>query len=77
MGANAATKCYIVVNNVKTILAIELLNASQALYFRAPYKTSQKLQQVLSNYRQLVPQITNDRYLHDDIKKSVEYLDQL
>lgn len=77
MGANAATKCYQVVNNVKTVLAIELLNTSQALCFRVPLNTSPRLQQVLSSYRQLVPQITTDRYLHDDIKKSVAFLDQL
>ena len=33
MGANAATKLYKVVENVKTILSIELFNALNALYF--------------------------------------------
>jgi len=36
MGANAATKCLRVVENIETILAIELMNASQALSFRVP-----------------------------------------
>ena len=40
MGANSATKCYKVIENVETILAIELMNASQALYFREPLKSS-------------------------------------
>src|SRR3972149_6895447 len=34
MGANAATKCYQVVNNLERILAIELLTAAQAIQFK-------------------------------------------
>jgi histidine ammonia-lyase len=34
MGANAATKCFQVVNNIEKILAIELFTAAQALEFR-------------------------------------------
>ncbi|MDT8417882.1 MAG: histidine ammonia-lyase, partial [Lutibacter sp.] len=33
MGANGATKTKLIVDNIETILAIELLNASQALHF--------------------------------------------
>jgi histidine ammonia-lyase len=40
MGANAATKAYRVVNNLYSILAIELITAAQALHFRRPLKTS-------------------------------------
>src|SRR5204863_668348 len=40
MGANAATKCRQVVNNLYTILAIELLTAAQGLEFRRPLKSS-------------------------------------
>src|SRR6478736_5472989 len=40
MGANAATKAYRVVNNIYSILAIELITAAQALDFRRPLKTS-------------------------------------
>lgn len=36
MGANAATKLYEVVNNTEMVLAIELLNAAQAIAFRRP-----------------------------------------
>ena len=38
MGANAATKLFRVVDNVYSILAIELFSASQALEFRRPAK---------------------------------------
>jgi len=50
MGANAATKAWQVVNNLRRILSIELLNANQALYLRKE-KTSPTLEAVLTNYR--------------------------
>ncbi len=34
MGANGATKCLRIIDNIETILAIELMNASQGLAFR-------------------------------------------
>ena len=40
MGANAATKCLQIVNNLERILAIELMNASQALSFRNPLQNT-------------------------------------
>src|SRR5438067_8622194 len=40
MGANAATKCFRVLKNLEIILAIELLNASQAMEFRRPLRSS-------------------------------------
>ncbi len=51
MGANAATKAWQVVNNLRRILSIELLNANQALYLRKE-KTSPVLETVLTNYRE-------------------------
>lgn len=74
MGANAATKCFRVVQNVERILAIELLNASQAIEFRRPMKSSATLEQLVKDYRSVVPYVSIDRYLHDDMTKSVEFL---
>ncbi len=74
MGANAATKGYRVVNNLYTILAIELMTASQALVFRRPLKTSAFLERFVDNFRQHVPFIEDDRVLHLDIKKAEEFL---
>jgi histidine ammonia-lyase len=76
MGANAATKCYKVINNLQRILAIELLNASQALEFRRPKKTSPHLEKLIANYREKVPFITDDRALYMDIEQSVEFLNR-
>lgn len=74
MGANAATKCLRVLKNTERILAIELLNASQALEFRRPLKTSPILENFVSHYRLLVPFVDQDRFLHTDIEASIDFL---
>lgn len=77
MGANSATKCLRVVENLETILAIELINASQALHFREPKKSSDFIESFLKPYRSLVPFIDEDRLLADDIHASISYLKTL
>lgn len=77
MGANAATKCLQVVNNVQRILAIELFNAAQAMEFRRPSKTSPLLEKVLGQYRSAVPFVSVDRIMFTEIEKSVQFLDKL
>lgn len=74
MGANSATKCLRVIKNIRTILGIELMNASQALEFRQPHKTSVFLESFLASYRKEVPFVDEDRILSIDIKNSVEFL---
>ena len=76
MGANAAIQAYEIIENTEQILAIELLNASQALFFREE-KTSDFLQEILSSYRELVPKVTEDRILHNDIELSVNFIRNL
>ena len=77
MGANAATQAYSLINNVERILAIELFNASQALFFREPLKSSNFIESVLKIYRQEVSFVTDDRVLHNDIKASVDFVQSL
>jgi histidine ammonia-lyase len=74
MGANAATKAWRVLENLEKILGIELLNATQALEFRKPLKSSPVIEQILSNYRKEVPFVSEDRYLHEDMEKSRVFL---
>jgi histidine ammonia-lyase len=74
MGANAATKCLKVLNNLEKILAIELLNATQALEFRRPLKSSKQIEKIVSDYRKTVSFNTSDRFLHEDIMKSIEFI---
>ncbi len=77
MGANAATKAYRIIENVQRVLAIELLNASQALHFRQPLKTSVFLENFLKSYRAEVPFIEKDEILHVTIKKSIGFLENM
>ncbi|GAA4899499.1 histidine ammonia-lyase [Flaviramulus aquimarinus] len=77
MGANAATQAYTLVNNVERILAIELFNASQALFFRVPKKSSAFIESILSLYRQDVPFVEDDRVMHDDIQASIDFIESL
>jgi len=58
-------------------LAIELFNASQALAFRAPLKSSQFIEQFIFSYREVVPFIKEDEILHDDIQASIEFIQTL
>lgn len=74
MGANAATKCLRVVQNLERILAIELLTASQALVFREPLETSPQILAWLQDFRQEVPFISKDRILAYDINKAVKFI---
>ncbi|MCA0133222.1 histidine ammonia-lyase [Winogradskyella alexanderae] len=74
MGANAATQAYTLIRNVEKVIAIELMNASQALEFRRPLKTSPLLESFLEHYRKVVPFIKVDEVLHDYIEASVQFL---
>ena len=60
--------------NVGRILAIELFNAAQALEFRRPLKTSPYLEEFLQNYRKVVPFVEQDKIMHDEIEKSIQFL---
>lgn len=77
MGANAATKAYRIVNNLYSILAIELITAAQALTFRRPLKTSPYLEKLVHTFRGVVPFIEDDRVLHTDIKNAEKFLKEL
>jgi histidine ammonia-lyase len=74
MGANSATKLYRIVNNLYSILAIELLTATQALEFRKPLRTSPTLIKWVDNFRDHVSFIETDRSLHEDISAAEKFL---
>jgi histidine ammonia-lyase len=77
MGANAATKCLQILNNVQTILAIELMNASQALTFRAPKKSSVFIETFVNSFREVSPFVSEDRVLASDITAAIRFLESL
>ena len=74
MGSNSATKLVRIVDNVETVLGIELMNAVQAIEFRRPLKTSPRLEKIIEDYRKVVPFIDTDTYMHPLIEKSVEFI---
>lgn len=77
MGANAATKCLRIIDNIETILAIELMNASQALHFRKPKKSSEFVESFLKPFRSVVPFMEEDRILSEDIQASIKFLESM
>ena len=74
MGANAATKCFRVVENVEKILAIELMNAAQAFEFRRPLKSSATIEKLYAEYRKVVPFIEEDEIMYTHMKRSTDFL---
>ena len=74
MGANAATKCYKITENLTTILGVELLNAAQALEFRRPQKTSRELENWVLGFRKNIPFVEEDIVLYPLIRKAALFL---
>ncbi len=74
MGANAATKCFRILDNVEKVLAIELLVAVQALEYRRPLHSSEKIEHLVKEFRKEIPFNENDRLLQHDIKKAIEIM---
>ncbi len=62
MGANAAVKLHKIIDNLERILAVELMNAAQALDFRRPAKTSPVLERIVAHFRKVA--VRRDRYSH-------------
>jgi len=77
MGANAATKAFKIVENTMSVLAIELFNAAQALEFRRPAKSSKAIEDFIQIFRQKVAFIENDTLMHEEIKKSIAFLESI
>jgi len=74
MGANAAVKCAKVVENLYTILGIELLNGMQALDFRKPTLSSPIIEHLRASYRSDIAFIDDDVMMYPEIKKSVMFI---
>ncbi|MBL7974333.1 MAG: aromatic amino acid lyase, partial [Candidatus Kapabacteria bacterium] len=68
MGSIAAQKAMRVVENLQTVLAIELLCAAQGIDFHRPLTTSPLLQTVMQHIRTVVPFAETDRVVHHDIE---------
>ncbi len=74
MGSNSALRLARIVDNTERVLAIELLNAAQALEFRRPLHTSPALEEFHSEFRQRVPFVENDRVMYPLIADAVKFV---
>jgi histidine ammonia-lyase len=72
MGANAATKTYRVLQNLRSLVAIEWLTAAQALEFRRPLKSSPAVEEMHHRLRLHAPFTAEDAYLGELMKKALE-----
>jgi histidine ammonia-lyase len=69
MAMHAAVKLRRLVVNVRQVLAIELLCATQGVEDRAPLQCARPLQPVLAAVRAIVAPLTGDRMLNDDLAR--------
>ena len=75
MGVHAADKLRTIVDNVRYVLAIELLCAAQGVDLRAPHQPNRALQAVHAALRAKVTRMDADRELHRDIVAARALLD--
>ena len=69
MGMIAANKLKRIVDNTRSVLAIEAMAAAQAIDFLSPLKTSKPLQQAHAAIRTVCPQMENDRVMYQDFAR--------
>ncbi|MFM7387880.1 MAG: histidine ammonia-lyase [Bacteroidota bacterium] len=74
MGANAATKCKRVIENVISITALEWLTACQAFDFRMGWDLGLETKAIFEGLRKEIPFMETDRYLHNDIVRARDLL---
>lgn len=75
MGANAAVKLHKIIDNLKYIAAIELMNAAQGIDFRRPLKSSPYIEKVMEEYRKFVPFVNEDVVMADYIANTMKFLE--
>ena len=74
MGAAGAIKCWDVLHDVERILAIELLNAAQALDFRRPLRSSPELEDLHARFRKQVAFIEDDVVMYDLMENATAFV---
>jgi len=77
MGATSVIKLMKVMDNLDTILSIELMNGVQALEFRRPLRSSPLIEKVVREYRKEVPFVDEDIVMYKEIRKTVVFLNRL
>ena len=68
MGVHAADKLARIVDNVRNVLAIELLCAAQGIDLRAPHQPNAALLAAHATVRAAVPHLGTDRPVYKDVQ---------
>lgn len=76
MAAHGAVRLHRMIKNVNYIIGIELLLGAQGVEFRAPLKTSEKLQAVIGHLRESVPSLEDDRFIAPDVENAAKIITQ-
>ncbi|MFH1417714.1 MAG: histidine ammonia-lyase [Planctomycetota bacterium] len=74
MGAQSALKCWQILENVESVLAIEMLCSAQALDFRLPKKPGIGPRVALETIRKTIPHAEADRMFGHDIETTLAIL---
>ena len=74
MGSISAQKCWRVLRNAQTVIAIELMTAAQGIDFHAPLKCARGTNAAYRTIRSSIPHLERDRVLYDDIQKALGLL---
>lgn len=74
MGSISARHCYQILNNVETVIAIELLTAAQGIEFLQPMNCGAGTQAAYEFIRKNVPALNKDRALFKDVEKSLRFV---
>jgi len=69
MGTIAARKASSILENVKNVVAIEYMCATQGIDLLAPLKASEPLEAAKTAIRKVVPKLEDDRALSPDVAK--------
>jgi len=69
MGTIAARKAALILENVRNVIAIEYMCATQGIDLLSPLKAAQPLEVAKSLIREVVPKLEDDRTLAPDIEK--------
>ncbi len=67
MGTTSARQCAIILDNASWVIAIELLNAAQALDFHAPLQPGPAVGAAVRLLRSVVPPLDADRVMTGDL----------
>jgi histidine ammonia-lyase len=69
MGMTSALKLRQITWNAERVISIELLAAAEGLDYRAPLRSSTRIERVRERIRSLVPRVSEDRPLAHDIER--------